>query len=127
MGDAVLNAYPLFFIFAGLVASTFLYRRALALMQPDAKAALADSSSSTNWLNIIVIGLFVVLVIWRPLAAWIFLGCAYLGLAARSVIRLRRLNLPTRAARLVLLGNCAAVAGITLCATIFALRALPTP
>jgi len=121
----VLNAYPLLLVFAGFVASALLYRRALPLMQADAKAALIDSSSRTNLLNIIVIGLFVALVLWRPIFGWIFLGCAYLGLFARSVFRLRRLDLPARAARLVLVGNLAAVAGITLCASIFALRALP--
>jgi hypothetical protein len=95
----VLNIYPLFFAFAGFAASVLLYRRALALMQPDDKAALVDSS--------------------------VFLGLAYLGLGARSVLRLRRLNLPARPARLLLMGNLAAVAGITLCAFILALRVFP--
>jgi hypothetical protein len=93
-------------------------------MQPDAKAALVDSSSRTNLLNVLTIGVFTALVLWRPLFGWIFLGAAYLGLFVRSVFRLRRLNLPTEAARLLLIGNLPAVAGITLCAFIFALRAL---
>jgi hypothetical protein len=97
----------------------------MVLMTADDKAALMNSSSSTKVLNLLVVGLFVALMLWRPLFAWIFLGCAYLGLGARSVVRLRRLKLPKVAARLVLIGNLAAVAGITLCASIFALRALP--
>jgi hypothetical protein len=121
----MLSAYPLFFAVAGYVAATLLYRRAVAIMQADARAALIASSSRTKSLNLLVVALFFALVLWRPLLGWIFLGCAYLGLLARSVHRLRRLNLPARAARLVLIGNLAAVVGITLCASIFAVRALP--
>jgi hypothetical protein len=121
----MLNAYPVLFAIAGYVAAALLYRRAAALMQPDAKAALIASSSSTKLLNLLVIALFLALMLWRPLFGWTFLSCAYLGLLARSVIRLRRLSLPVRAARLILMGNLAAVVGITLCASIFALRALP--
>jgi hypothetical protein len=75
-------------------------------------------------LNLLAMGTFFALVFWRPLFAWIFLGCAYLGLGARSVVRLRRLNLPVQAAKLLQIGNIAAVAGITACAFIFAQRAL---
>jgi hypothetical protein len=121
----MLSAYPFFFVIAGFVAATLLYKRAVALMQADAKAALIASSARTKSLNLLVIALFLALVLWRPLIGWIFLGCAYLGLLARSVLRLRRLKLPARAARLVLIGNLAAVVGITICASIFALRALP--
>lgn len=120
----MLSAYPLFFVVAGFVTSALLYRRALALMQADAKATMIDSSSSTNLLNVLVMALFVALVLWRPLIGWIFLGCAYLGLLARSALRLRRLNSPAPAARLVLIGNLVGVVGVTLCASIFALRAL---
>jgi len=119
------SAYPLFFVIAGFVAAASLYRRAVAILQPDARAALIASSSRTKSLNLLVMALFLALVLWRPLLGWIFLGCAYLGLLARSVVRLRRLNLPARAAHLVLMGNLAAVVGITLCACIFAVRALP--
>ena len=121
----MLNAYPLFFALAGFAAATLSYKRAVALMDADAKAALVDSSSHTNLLNLLAIGVFVALLFWRPLFGWVFLGCAYLGLGARSVIRLRRLNLPSQAARLILIGNLAAVTGIALCAFIFAVRALP--
>jgi hypothetical protein len=120
----VLIAYPMFFVLAGFTASTLLYRRAVALMPADKKAALVDASSRTNLLNLLVIALFIALLLWRPLFGWIFLGCAYLALGARSVLRLRSLNLPARAARLVLMGNWAAVVGIALCALIFAQRAL---
>jgi hypothetical protein len=119
------SAYPLLFVIAGFVAAALLYRRAVALLEDDARAALIASSSSTKSLNLLAMALFLALVLWRPLLGWIFLGCAYLGLLARSVLRLRRLELPARAARLVLMGNLAAVAGLTLCAFIFTLRALP--
>jgi hypothetical protein len=121
----MLDAYPVFFVIAGFVTAALLYRRAVTLMQADAKAALIASSSSTKLLNLLVAALFLALVLWRPPLGWIFLGCAYLGLLVRSVHRLRRLNLPARAARLVLIGNLAAVVGVALCASIFALRALP--
>ena len=120
----LVRAYPLLFVLAGYVAATLLYRRALVLMQPDAKAALVDASSSTRLLNLAVIALFFALLFWRPPLAWVFLGCAYLALGIRSVFRLERLNLPVPAARLILMGNIAGVAGITLCALVFALRAL---
>ncbi len=77
----------------------------MGFMQADAKAALVDSSSRTNVLNLFAMGTFFALVFWRPLFAWTFLGCAYLGLGARSVIRLRRLHLPTQAAKLLQIGN----------------------
>jgi hypothetical protein len=120
----VLNAYPILFVLGGFATSGLLYRRAIALMSADSKVALVDASSRTNLLNLLAITLFIGLLLWRPLFGWIFLGCAYLGLGARSVLRLRRLSLPARAARLILMGNWAAVVGITLCALIFAHRAL---
>jgi hypothetical protein len=119
----LVRAYPLIFVLAGYVAATLLYQRAVPLMRADAKAALVDASSSTRLLNVVVIAVFLALVFWRPLLAWVFLGCAYLALGIRSVFRLRRLNLPIPAARLILMGNVSGVAGITLCAFIFALRA----
>jgi hypothetical protein len=118
------NAYPFIFALAGFVASALLTERALRLMPTDAKAALADSTSGTRLLNLLALGVFFALVLWRPLLSWAFFGCAYLGLGARSLSRLRRLELPPRAARLLLIGNVSAVAGIALCAFIFALRAL---
>jgi len=118
------NVYPLFLALAGFVASTLLYQRALTQMHAEAKAALIDASSRTRILTLLAIAIFLVLVLWRPFFGWAFLGCAYLGLCARSVVRLRRLDLPSRAARLLLIGNVSAVVGITLCAYIFAMRAL---
>jgi hypothetical protein len=120
----MLKAYPILFVLAGLTASTLLYERALKLMDADAKAALVDASSRTRLLSVLVVAVFLALVLWRPLFGWAFLACAYLGLGARSFFRLRRLKLPPRAARLILIGNMAAVIGIALCAGIFALRAL---
>jgi hypothetical protein len=93
-------------------------------MDPGAKAALIDALSRTRMLTLLVLAVFLMLVLWRPLLAWTYLGFAYLGLGARSLLRLRRLNLPLRSARLILIGNMTAVAGIALCAFIFALRAL---
>ena len=120
----LLNVYPLFFALAGFVAAALLSERALALMDAGAKAALIDSLSSTRLLTLLVLGVFLGLVLRRPLFGWAFLGFAYLGLGARSLLRLRRLNLPPRSARLILMGNMTAVVGIALCAFIFALRAL---
>ena len=120
----MLNAYPIFFVLAGFAASAVLYRRAVALMPAGSKAALIDASSRTNLLSLIVLALFIVLLLWRPLLGWAFLGCAYLGLGVRSVFRLRRIDVPARAARLVLAGNWAAVGGIALCAFVFVHRAL---
>lgn len=118
------NAFPLFFALAGLVAATLLTRRALGLMDAGSKAALLDSISSTRLLSLLVAGAFVALVLWHPSFGWVFLGCAYLGLGIRSLVRLRRLPLPPRSARLILIGNLTAVLGIILCALLFALRAL---
>ena len=120
----LVRAYPLLFVLAGYFAATLLYQRALPLLQAEAKAALVDASSSTRLLNVVVIGLFLALLLWRSPLAWVFLGCAYLALGIRSVFRLRRLNLPVPAGRLIFMGNASGVAGITLCAFIFALRAV---
>lgn len=120
----LLNAYPLFFALAGFVAASLLSQRAVALMDAGAKAALIESLSSTRLLSLFVGGVFVALVLWRPLFGWTSLGLAYLGLGARSLRRLKRLNLPPRSARLILIGNLTAVVGVALCALIFALRAL---
>jgi hypothetical protein len=120
----VLYYYPIFLALAGIAASALLTERALTLMPAEAKAALIDSSSRTRMLTLLIVGLFLVLVFWRPLVAWVFLGCGYLALGARSLPRLRRLALPPRAARLILIGNMTGVAGISLCAFIFALRTL---
>jgi hypothetical protein len=118
------NAYPVILALAGFIASTLLYQRALALMPAAAKAALIDSSSRTRILDLLAVGVFVALVLWRPLIGWVFLGCAYLGLGVRSYFRLKRLDLPPRAAHYLLIGNMCAVVGIASCAFIFALRAL---
>jgi hypothetical protein len=120
----LLNVYPLFLALAGFVAAALLSQRALGFMDPGAKAALIDALSRTRMLTLLVLAVFLMLVLWRPLLAWTYLGFAYLGLGARSLLRLRRLNLPLRSARLILIGNMTAVAGIALCAFIFALRAL---
>ena len=117
------NAYPIILALAGFIASTLLYQRALALMPAAAKAALIDSSSHTRILVLLVVGVFVALVLWRPLLGWVFLGCAYLALGVRSYFRLRRLDLPPRAAHYLQIGNLSAVVGIASCAFIFALRA----
>lgn len=120
----MINAFPMFLALAGITASTLFSQRALALMDADAKAALLDASSGTRYLSLLVVGVFLALVLWLPLAGWVFLGCAYLALGVRSFLRLRRLSLPPRAARFVLMGNASSVAGIALCAFIFAMRTL---
>jgi hypothetical protein len=118
------NFYPLFVALIGLAISALCTERALALMKPDEKAALVDASARTRLMNILVAGLFVALVLWRPLIGWVFLGCAYFGLLGRSLIRLRRLSLPSAVRRLLLAGNVAATFGIGICALIFALRSV---
>jgi hypothetical protein len=120
----MINVYPMFLALAGIIASTLFSQRALTLMDADAKAALLDSSSSTRYLSLLVVGGFFALVLWLPLAGWLFLGCAYLALGVRSFFRLQQLSLPPRAARFVLMGNASSVAGIALCAFIFATRTL---
>jgi hypothetical protein len=120
----VLYYYPIFLALTGFFVSAILNERALTLLSAEAKAALIDSSSRTRMLTLLILGLFLVLIFWHPVYAWLFLGCGYLGLGARSLPRLRRLGLPPPAARLILIGNITGVAGITLCAFIFALRTL---
>jgi hypothetical protein len=93
-------------------------------MSAEAKAALVDAASATRLLNTLSIVIFLGLMFWRPAIGWVFLGCAYLGLGVRSVFRLKRLDLPPRAARLILMGNACAVLGIAVCAFIFAMRTL---
>lgn len=114
--------YPLFIALAGAAASALLSERALSLMQSDDKAALVDSAARTRMLVLLVVALFVALIVWRPFVAWVFLGCAYLGLGARMTLRLRRLRLPAAASRLLLTGQLLGVGGIVTCALIFALR-----
>jgi hypothetical protein len=109
------NVYPLFFALAGFVVAALLSQRALVFMDPGAKAALIDALSRTRLLTLLVLAVFLMLVLWRPLLGWTYLGFAYLGLGARSLLRLRRLNLPPRSARLIFIGNMTAVVGIALC------------
>jgi hypothetical protein len=44
----MLNTYPIFFVLAGVIASTLTCQRALILMVVDAKARLIDSSLPTR-------------------------------------------------------------------------------
>jgi len=123
--SAVLNAYyPVLIAVVGFIASALLTERALSLLQAEAKAALVDSSRSTRLLNLLVIAIFAALIFWRPLVAWVFIGCSFLALGVRSVFRLRRLGLPMTPSRLILAGNTLAVGGIVACALICALRTL---
>jgi hypothetical protein len=120
----MLHYYPLFIALAGFVVAAFLSRRALSLMQPDAKVALMDASAPTRLLTILVAAVFVGLIIWRPVVAWAFLGIAYFCLAARSILRVQHLRLPVAISRLLHAGNLTACVGMVLCACIFELRAL---
>jgi hypothetical protein len=121
---SLLIIYPILFALAGFVGSALLSARALALMSADDKAALVDASSRTRLLTVLAVAIFLLLMFWRPLYGWVFLGFAYLGLGIRSIFRLRGLALPPKAARLILIGNACSVTGIALCAFIFAIRAL---
>jgi hypothetical protein len=114
--------YPLLVAFAGFAAAALLSERGLSLLQPDAKASLMDTFARTRLLNLLVIVIFVPLVLWRPLVASVFLGLCYIALGTWAICRLLRLDLPAAASRLLLTGQIVAVAGIVLCALIFALR-----
>ena len=120
----MLNFYPLFIALAGFVVAALLSVRALSLMQPDAKVALINASAPTRLLNILVAAVFVGMIIWRPVAAWAFLGVAYVCLAVRSIIRVRHLNLPVSISRLLHAANLTTCVGMLICACIFELRAL---
>lgn len=115
--------FPLLIALAGAAASALLSERAFALMRPDDKAALVDASARTRMLILLVVALFVALMLWRPFVAWVFLGCSYLGLGVRMVIRLRRLGLPPAASRFLLTGQLLGAGGIVVCSVIYALRA----
>jgi hypothetical protein len=120
----MLNYYPLFIALAGFVVAALLSQRALSLMQPDAKVALMNASARTRLLTILVAAAFVVLIIWRPVVAWAFLGIAYLWLAVRSILRVQTLHLPIAISRLLNAANLTACVGMVICAGIFGLRAL---
>ncbi len=120
----MLNYYPLFIALAGLVGAALLQERAISRMQPDAKAVLVDASASTRLLNILVAAVFLVLVLWRPIVGWGFLGAAYLGLAARSIVRIRRLNFPAPISRLLQAAHITVAVGMLICASVFVSRAL---
>ncbi len=120
----MLDYYPLFLALAGFVIAALLSERALSQMQPDAKLALIAASASTRLLSILVAAVFVGLIVWRPIVAWAFLGAAYIGLAVRSIPRVRHLNLPASISRLLHAANLSACAGMLICACIFELRAL---
>jgi hypothetical protein len=120
----LLTMYPVLVALAGGAAASLLTQRAFALMNAEGKAALLDAASSTRLLNIIALAVFLGLVLWRPPFGWVFLGCAYLGLGVRSIFRLRRLELPPLAARLIIMANASAVLGIVICASVFAIRSM---
>jgi hypothetical protein len=120
----MLNFYPLFIALAGFVVAALLSERAIALMQPDAKAALVDASARSRLLNIIVAAVFLGFVLWRPIVGWVFLGAAYICLAGRSIIRVQHLNLPVSISRLLQAAHVIVALGMFICACIFALRAL---
>lgn len=119
----MLKFYPLFIALAAFVVAGLLTERAISRMQPDAKAALVDASSSTRLLSIFVAVVFLGLVVWRPIVGWVFLGVAYIGLAGRSILRVRRLNIPVSIARLLQAAHLTVGVGMLTCACIFALRA----
>lgn len=120
----MLNYYPLFIALAGFVVAALLSQRALSLMQPDAKIALMEASASTRLITILVAAVFVGLIIWRPVVAWVFLGIAYFGLAVRSILRVQRLHLPVSISSLLHAANLTACVGMVICACIYVLRAL---
>lgn len=117
--------YPILIALAAVMASAVLSERALALLEPTPKANLVDTFARTRLVNLGVIAIFLALVLWRPPFAWVFLGCAFLVVGARSMLRLRRLKLPESASRLLLASQILAVGGIVACALIYAVRSRP--
>jgi hypothetical protein len=65
--------YPLFIALGAFGVAALLSERAISLMQPDAKAALVDASARTRVLNILVAAVFIGLLLWHPIAGWVFL------------------------------------------------------
>ncbi len=120
----MLKFYPLFIVLAAFVVAALLSERAISRMQPDAKAALVDASARTRLLQIVVVVVFLGLILWRPVAGWVFLGVAYIGLAVRSILIIQRMNLPVPIARRLQASHLTMGVGMLICATIFALRAL---
>lgn len=124
MRIALSTLYPLLIAFAGFALAALLSERALKLLKPQEKAALLDAFAWTRLLNLLAAGLFIVLMLWQQVIAWIFIGCAYIILPGCAALRLQRLYLPANAAGRLLAAQFAAAVGVVVCALIFVTRTL---
>lgn len=124
MRIAMSTLYPLFITFAGFALAALLSERALKLLKPQEKAALLDAFARTRLLKLFAVGLFIVLMLWQQVVAWIFIGCAYVVLTGYTALRLQRLYLPANAAGRLLAAQFAAALGVVVCALIFVTRTL---
>ena len=124
MRIAMSTLYPLLIAFAGFALAALLSERALKLLKPQDKAALLDAFAPTRLLTLFAVGVFIVLMLWQQVIAWIFIGCAYVVLPGCAALRLQRLYLPANAAGRLLAAQFAAALGVVVCALIFVTRTL---
>jgi len=124
MRIAFSTLYPLLIAFTGFGFAALLSERALKLLKAQDKAALVDALARTRLLTLFAAGLFVVLLLWQQVIAWIFIGCAYLVLASYAALRLQRLYLPPNVSGRLLAAHFAAALGVVVCALIFLTRTL---
>ena len=124
MRIAISTLYPLLIAFVGFALAALLSERALTLLKPQEKAALLDAFARARLLTLFVAGLFIVLMLWHQVIAWIFIGCAYVVLPGYAALRLQRLYLPANAAARLLAAQFAAALGVLVCALIFVTRTL---
>ena len=124
MRIAMSTLYPLLIAFAGFALAALLSERALKLLKPQEKAALLDAFARTRLFALFAAGLFIALMLWQQVIAWIFIGCAYVVLPGCAALRLQRLYLPANAAGRLLAAQFAAALGVVVCALIFVTRTL---
>jgi hypothetical protein len=110
--------------FTGFAIAALLSERALKLLKPQEKAALLDAFAQTRLFALFAAGLFIALMLWHQVIAWIFIGCAYVVLPGCAALRLQRLYLPANAAGRLLAAQFAAALGVVVCALIFVTRTL---
>jgi hypothetical protein len=115
--------FPIFILLAAFAVSALTSERAIAQLSPEARSVLVAAAARTRVIALGVLGIFVALMAWRPIVAWVFLGGSFLGLGVRMTLRLRRLRFPPRAARLLLAGQWTGVGGIEVVSVMYAMRA----
>jgi hypothetical protein len=116
--------YPFLIVVFGFLAAAWLSEQCLALLDPGQKARLMDAFARLRKLSLIFVGLFIALVIWKPMIGWGALGLFYTATAIWGVFRASQLGLPRPAFNRFALGRFAVVAGFAICGAIFLVRAL---